>query len=60
MKEIMKDLIKKRDAALDESRVHTDAIKALQKICKHEWIYEGHGHNYSCYRCCVCGATEER
>lgn len=60
MKEIIKDLIKKRDAALDESRIHKDAIKVLQKICNHEWIYDGHGHNDDYYTCNICGATEER
>ena len=60
MKEIIKDLREKRDAALDESIIHADAIKALQCTCTHDWKYEGHGHNESYYTCSICGATESR
>ena len=22
--------------------------------CIHHWVYDGHGHNYSCYKCTKC------
>jgi hypothetical protein len=28
--------------------------------CKHEFIYEGHNHNYDVYVCQRCGELEER
>lgn len=26
-----------------------------KSVCSHNWIYIGHGHNYSSYRCTKCG-----
>jgi len=28
--------------------------------CKHDFKYDGHGHNYSVYKCSKCGEEEER
>ncbi len=28
--------------------------------CVHNWVYDGHGHNYDDYRCTKCGTIEER
>lgn len=27
--------------------------------CKHDWRYEGHGHNYNVYKCAKCGLEGE-
>ncbi len=39
---------------------YEDAIDSLRKICTHRMNYEGHGHNYSVYKCDICGHEEER
>lgn len=36
------------------------AIWALQDLCDHNMESTGHGHNYTCYKCTKCGATEDR
>jgi len=35
-------------------------IKAIRKTCKHNFEYQGHGHNYDFYDCTECGESEER
>jgi hypothetical protein len=42
-------------------RETTDAIKALQTLCKHpSEHYQGHSHNDSLYRCADCGREDWR
>lgn len=43
-----------------------DAIRSAaetvikQSNCVHDFRYDGHGHNFSYYRCYKCGIEEER
>lgn len=32
--------------------------EALQKVCNHDWSYEGHGHNDELYECKICQLTK--
>ena len=43
-----------------EARKYRTAIEGLQQVCEHNWVYTGHGHNFSCYACTICGLEEER
>ena len=46
--------------------IHTDFTCGMcgkmwrEDLCDHNWIYRGHGHNYSVYECGKCGKKEER
>lgn len=38
-----------------------DLARIIARLgCVHNWVYDGHGHNYDDYRCTKCGHTEER
>lgn len=34
--------------------------RSERKNCHHVFVYDGHGHNYSVYKCTKCGEEEER
>lgn len=36
-------------------------IRILKGLCPHNegWYYDGHGHNYSVYKCAKCGEEKE-
>jgi hypothetical protein len=30
-------------------------LKVIQDLCDHDYVEEGHDHNYVYYRCSICG-----
>jgi hypothetical protein len=36
------------------------AIQALQKLCEHVWVYNGHDSHYNHYVCSKCGEEDNR
>lgn len=38
--------------------LYENALKAVRAICKHEWEYDGHGHNRDYYTCSKCLDTK--
>lgn len=56
----IKTIIAKISALRAETTEYLDALKALQKICQHDWSYEGHGHNDALYVCSKCGKDDYR
>lgn len=56
----IQELLDKKNELSKELSKYRDAIDALRKVCNHDWKYDGHGHNYSCYTCTKCGLEEER
>jgi hypothetical protein len=67
MKEVLDKLFKDLEEASREVSKIKSAIKALQNVCEHNeksfneypWRYDGHGHNYSVYICCICKVDKE-
>ena len=57
LKEIAEEhLVKKEISIPDHIRwlnIHYD------NGCNHNWKYNGHGHNYTCYKCSKCGTEGE-
>ena len=49
------EIKEKREKAREEVQKYDKAIDALQDICDHKMKFEGHGHNFSLYRCEICG-----
>lgn len=43
----------------EEDKTH-EKLKNIRKICAHNWVYGGHGHNDDWYKCTICGETEDR
>jgi len=37
-----------------------ELVRHLPSECDHNYQYEGHGHNYSIWKCFKCGAEQER
>ena len=60
MNQVFKELYKKKSEALDIVEKYSRAIKALEQVCEHKWVYEGHGHNDTSYICTECGDREYR
>jgi hypothetical protein len=55
------DMITIHRAHLKACREEKLAKELRIKNCKdHNWEYDGHGHNYSVYKCTKCGKEEER
>ena len=40
-------------------RINDDIKKEIQEKCDHNFQYDGHGHNYSVYKCDKCRHSEE-
>lgn len=34
-------------------------LKGLRSMCKHEWLFQCHAHNSTCYICVICGEEKE-
>lgn len=34
---------------------YIDKVNKVTQVCDHDFVYEGHGHNYDVYRCIHCG-----
>ena len=60
MKEQIDDLNERASFHYDKYNEYTDAIKALRKVCDHDWQFIGHGHRDSLYTCNICGEDEHR
>lgn len=56
----IKGLIVKESELKAQLKVVQDGIEALRSLCEHNWVYDGHGHNESCYRCTRCEKVEWR
>ena len=41
-----------------KARKFTDAIKALQDVCKHDWKDNGYDSHKDHYKCSKCGLTD--
>jgi len=52
--------IKARIAELDAERSKwVTALESLQGVCDHDWVTDGHDHNFSYERCRTCGKERE-
>lgn len=49
----------RRKQQKDADRLSTEKQLKI-KNCIHDFKYDGHGHNYSVYKCVRCGQEEER
>lgn len=49
------EITKRLELAKDVVNDLTKARDALRKVCIHEDVYTGHGHNESYYACTKCG-----
>ena len=59
-KDLIKEMQEKHKSALKDAANYMDVILAIQKVCKHDWDYQGHGHNDELYLCSICGKEEWR
>lgn len=50
--ELMIDIVKRE--------LSKDKYKEIRDGCEHNWVQQGHGHNYDLYICTTCGETDER
>lgn len=57
--EFIKELQSKKHKLEVELEDINDAIKAIQKLCNHNWKYKGHGHTSDYYVCTICGTNKE-
>jgi hypothetical protein len=55
----IKDIQDKIDKYTALLKLYTNALESVQKICEHEWNYDGHGHNSNFYICSKCGETKD-
>lgn len=54
------ELLKKHIEQLQKGIPYTWLnAQAKNKPCYHIWEYDGHGHNYSVYKCTICGEEGE-
>jgi excinuclease UvrABC nuclease subunit len=60
MKNTIKTLQQKLTKAQRAADEYRDAIAALQKVCEHDYTYEGHSHNDDLYVCRNCGKEDWR
>ena len=37
-----------------------ELVRRLPSECEHNYVYDGHGHNYSIWKCLNCGDEQER
>jgi len=58
--ETMKPLLSQRTKLRWELKKVDTAINALQEICEHEWISDGHDSHKDHYICSICKKTESR
>jgi len=35
------------------------ALELVQRLCEHEYVEQGHDHNYVYYKCNYCGKTKQ-
>ncbi len=57
-KEMMDPLFQKRKELNAESLKIDNAIKALQDICDHDYVSDGHDSHKSHYKCKMCRYTD--
>jgi hypothetical protein len=53
-------LMEERDRLKESMRTIDRSIRHFQSICDHDMQYEGHGHNFSLYKCSICEYKEKR
>ena len=59
-KDLIKEMQEKHKSALKDAAKYMDVILVIQKVCKHDWDYQGHSHNDDLYLCSICGKEEWR
>lgn len=59
MKLDINELSKKRDKLLKEADKLDRAIKALQDVCEHDWVDDGHDSHHNYGKCKICGRVEQ-
>lgn len=57
MKETFEILAKEKCAAQEKLKAINDAIAAMQKLCEHQWEYEGSDSHNDYDKCSVCGKS---
>lgn len=63
-KQAMKDMIKGMEFKLNkldkERQKLEEAIHALQTLCEHKMVYNGHDSHYNYMKCSICGHEDNR
>lgn len=55
---LIKEILNKKEAAEVIVTNCDKAIKAIQELCTHNYVYSGHGHNKTYYECTECGKRD--
>lgn len=58
MKDVIKKLIDEAQHHRGEAELREQAIKSLQKICKHDFAPDGHDSHHNYRRCKICTLRE--
>jgi len=57
MREVILDLQARRKVLQAEIDTIDNAIEALRKVCKHDWVSDGHDSHYKYEVCKICGES---
>lgn len=59
MKETISALRQQVESLEAAVKAHREALYALQKICPHEWVDDGHDSHYNWEKCTICGVSQK-
>lgn len=58
MKKTFKELHDKKEKLEKELEKVDAAIEALQEVCDHDMVYDGHDSHHNYHKCSICNYTE--